>query len=1219
MPRTATLLLALLLAAPARAQDAPPAPPGPAPLDHPGLHTGDAAAAMEALLRALEAAPTDAQVPLVLVELRQVWELVPGGQAACAKRLRAVAERMGPHPLRDDVQASLAELLRATGDVDGLKRLQVARGFVREFLVAGAFGLAPSASLEQPFEPELAAAERDVDPTARFRGLRGEVGWLPLTVEPPEASAQVGRATTARGAVTYALAHVNVPAATEGWLVYTGPSAKLWLNRGLVTVIDRGRERLDQELMVPVRFAAGWNRLLVKTADGRGARFALRLTDARGGALAFEGAARPQPVDLRWAEPTPPRPSDALARLAADTRPARQALYAQALAVTGRGEEAYTVLDDLRRSTPALERSAWFWLLVGDAAQRADHLPGPARRDQARAAYERALALDPRSARARRRLSDFAVADDRTKDAVVLLEQVLADHPGDLTTRLRLIEVLMRKRWLLDAERALDALEAGGPPVGPVLELRAQLEELRGRPREAQAARERLFALDRGKAATLLRRIERALKEGDRARADGALDELLALGWGRFDVLERRAEVARAFADRAGEVAARRARLAERPWDLDLHVTLAELLAQEASTSPAARAEAMTLLEGALGVEPGRHAARRLLRALQGQGDGEDRFWEEWAPDVEKVLAEAPPASHWPKAATACLFDQTVTRIYPDGSSVDVVHQLFKVLDATGIQRYGSRPKGGELLRVRTFTPSGQVLEPIQAAGNTFEMPGLAPGAVVEHAYRVERDAPGFQYTNGPFYFQDPELTEPFWLSRWVLFVHQDAPMALVERNMKRPGITHTVEDRGEWRVHVFTATDRPRFEVEPLSPERDELLPWVKVVERRSLEEIGAFYRELARQGAVVTTQVARKAAELTADLDDDAEKARALYRFVQDHVTRPGDGAATAAQVLSARAGSKTTLLLALLEAARVPHKLVVAGSSPAQAEAVDWTVPEPGHLRNRLIRVEPRGGEPVYVFPEAARLAPYGRLPAELWGAPAYVCERGGGVLEVLPIGRLDAEEQRSRLELTLEPGGKARVEHVRELPAFDLYRLKEAFARAPAAQLRSFFAQQANALFPGARVLESGAARLEEPGVPFGFRLVAEVPGAVRARGDGALTLQTGITPTRLRESLGAHRRREFDLVLRDAVVMRDTARIDLGPYACPRLPPDVVLKTKIGMYSLLHVREGDGRLRVERVLILRAGRVTPEEYPAFHEFLGRIDEAERRTLALEERR
>lgn len=1201
----------------ARGQNAAPAA-GPAPLDHPGLHRGDAKAAMEALLRALEAAPTDAQVPLLLVELRQVWELVPGGPAECAKRLDVVSKKMGPHLLRDDVLAALAELRRFEGDTAGLKQLQDARGFVREFLIAGSFGLAPAASLEEGFEPELAAAEKDVDVRARFQGLRGEVGWVPLTVESPEVAVPVGRAATEQGAVTYALAHVEVPVAGEGWIVYTGPSARLWLNRSLVTSIDRTRERLDQELLVPVRLVAGWNRLLVKVGDGRGARFSVRLVDAGGTPIVGKTSAAPQPVSMSGVEPTPPRSSFALGRLATETAPARQALYAQALAITGRGEEAYTVLDDLRRSSAALEQAGWFWLLVGDIAQRADHLPAAARRDQARSAYERALGLDPTCVRARRRLAEFAFQDDRTKDGILLLEASLKDHPGDLATRVRLVEVLLRKRWLLDAERTVEEAALLGADLPAVLEARAQVLDALDMPREAHAVRERLFTVDKGEAWVLLRRIGRATAEGDRAAAEAALDELLARGWNRFEALDRRADIARAFNDRAGELAARRERVALRPWDLNLHVALAETLAEEALSSPSARAEAVSVLEAVLAQEQGRHAARRLLQALQGQGDGEDRFWEEWTPDLEEVLAGAPDAAHWPRASTACLFDQTVTRIYPDGSAVDVVHQIFKILDESGKERYGSRPKGGELLRVRTITPSGEVLEPIQASGRTFEMPGLAPGAVVEHAFKIERNKEVFQYSNGPFYFQDPDLTEPFWLSRWVIWVHQDAPVVLVERNMNREGITHETERRGEWTVHTYVAKDRPRFEVEPGAPDKDELLPWVKVVERRTLEEIGAFYREAARDGSVVTTQIARKAAEVTFGIDDDSEKARVLYRFVQEHVTRAGQ-ADTAAQILASRAGSKTTLLMALLEAARVPHRLVIAGPSPNLAAPIDWDLPEPGHFGTRLILVEPRGGEPLYVFADAAKLAPYGRLPTELWGAPAYVCEGGGGMLEVLPDERLDAEATRGTIDIALQEGGKARLELLRELPGFDMFRLKEAFASAPAAQLRSFFAQQANQLFAGARVTESGALRLDEAGVPLAFRFVAEVPQAVRGRGDGALTMQTGIPASRLKESLGAHRRREFDLVLREPIVLRDTSRIALGPYACPRLPQDVTLKTRLAQFSLMHVREGANRVRVERLLIIRPGRVSPAEYGAFSAFLSKMDEAERRTLLLEERK
>ena len=78
-------------------------------------------------------------------------------------------------------------------------------------------------------------------------------------------------------------------------------------------------------------------------------------------------------------------------------------------------------------------------------------------------------------------------------------------------------------------------------------------------------------------------------------------------------------------------------------------------------------------------------------------------------------------------------------------------------------------------MAIKVYTPSGEVLEPIRA-GQSFEMPGLAPGAVIEHEFRMEHGPPELQYTNGPWYLQDPELREPFVHSRWIVIAPKDIP-----------------------------------------------------------------------------------------------------------------------------------------------------------------------------------------------------------------------------------------------------------------------------------------------------------------------------------------------------------------------------------------------------------------------------------------------------------
>jgi transposase-like protein len=167
---------------------------------------------------------------------------------------------------------------------------------------------------------------------------------------------------------------------------------------------------------------------------------------------------------------------------------------------------------------------------------------------------------------------------------------------------------------------------------------------------------------------------------------------------------------------------------------------------------------------------------------------GEVDFFSEWDRDVAALVREAPGQAEFPEADTICLFDQTVTRIWEDGSRTEIVHQAFKILTQGGVQRYGQVTIPGEVFRIRTFTPDGRILEPIQAAGGrTFQMPGVEPGAVVvtdgwagyvgleRHGYIHDRRSQRAARTAG----EDPAELLPAvhrvasLAKRWLLGTHQ--------------------------------------------------------------------------------------------------------------------------------------------------------------------------------------------------------------------------------------------------------------------------------------------------------------------------------------------------------------------------------------------------------------------------------------------------------------
>ncbi|MCA8922694.1 MAG: hypothetical protein KDD82_12850, partial [Planctomycetes bacterium] len=1050
--------------------------------DNPFRTRGDAPGALELLLEEVVRAPQTPALPLLLGEVERVRAFVPGSRALVLARYEAALGALGAHPNRDDLLQALVALRFEAGDRDGALALQASRGFLRTWSVVGFFGYT-AAAFEQAWPPELAAQAETLDLTTTFPGRREARGWRPLNyAEPSSISAPLGEALSGSG-VAYAVTHVKLEAEAEARLVFRGPSVKAWVNLHPIAEVDRVRDRTDSELRFSVHLRAGWNRILLKLVGNDRTRFTLRVTDADGTPLPLAGESRSERASAQASPPAYVSPSWGLSALAADLSPAGRALYACSLSEGGRGEEGLIAFDDAVSAHPELAELPWARVLEAQLALRADHLPESLRRQRAQRALERALELDPQHTGAQRSLAEFSLSDDRDLDAVQRLEGILAAAPQDLATRLRLVGVLLQKGWTLAAERALAEAEQLAPNLEGVLDARAQIFRARGDELGEQATRELAFSEDRSRLSTALARFDLALDRGDVDAAAQVHATLEGLGVSQ-DTQERlRERLARARGDDEAWLQVLRDRLAERPWEETHKRRLADALIEVGGA--AHEREALVLLDELLTESPGRHDVRALRDALRGE---EERFWEEWTPDLEQVLSEAPDASHWPRAATACLFDQTVTRVYPDGSAEDAVHQIWRVLTPDGVERYGSRPQAGRLLTIRTRTPDGRILEPIRA-GNTYEMPGLAPGAVVEHAFRSESGPARLQYSNGPFYFQDPDLIEPFWLSRWVIWIHDDAPVEVVQKNMRRPGILVRRERRGPWTIHVFTARDQPRREREPMAPHRDEVLPWVKLIERVSLEELGEFTRARAILAGQVTPTVARTAELVVQGVEGPRARAEALFRFVHEHVTREGN-ATRPAEILAARAGSKTSLLLALLSAAEVPHHFAMAARPRgASGRPLDWDLPELGYFLTPLIRLDlPRGAEQ-WIFAEGAPGSPFDGLPSQVWDATAYVCLPGGGTLDVVPSGDPTERTQRTdtRVRLGLE---RSSFEMRRVIPDYGLYGVKERFSGVPEDRLRRLFVNQAHELYPSAELVSGAFERLEEPGVPLTVHVEAE---------------------------------------------------------------------------------------------------------------------------------
>jgi tetratricopeptide (TPR) repeat protein len=1238
-----------------KAPPPPPAVPGAEVLSLPGEARGDAASELQDLLKAVAERPDDPACVLAADTLGSIWELVPNGRAQVRSLLEMVT---GASPIAgkatvakvgwalDHYRGLLQELRLADGDAKGALEIAKSRGFIRHWMVVGPFGHSQRAILDEVFPPEVDARQRSIDVKARYTTVKGDVSWTKVPAHAVSPVVNFARALRATNGSCYVVAHLESPADQDVAFVYEGGAAKLFLNRALLATVDRHRQRLDPRVRAFGHLRKGWNRIVLKTGDWASS-FSLRLATPEGQAVSdvkFEEELVAHDVEADADSEAPVRDSWTVEELdpkkriypTPDALVVGNCLHAYTLLNTNRSEEAYATLEALgaypkngdaekpakngkpaEKKTPpppaALASSAWFWVLAAEVAEQADHLPDANRRVEARRAYKRALEIDPDHAGARRRLAEYDLEDDKAKEGLSGLEDVIARDPADDSTRIRLFTALMDLKWEHEAEKTLAQLKDHAKDLPAVVGAEIRWTEAKSDRKSLQKLFEKQLASDKRNLWVYERRRQLALASGDEKLARESLDEEERATWesepGEFDL--KRADLARTFADSDSEIAFLKKALDARPQDLDLRERLARAYAEHMGEGDKERA--LALLDDLLEVEPHRLAAQNLRNALRGKPD---EFWKEWEYDASALVKTAPGSEQHPDASVICLQDQTVTRIRRDGSATEVVHELWKILDDDGKEKMGNRQQTGELMQVRVFTTSGEILEPIRAQGRTFELPGLAAGSVIEHEFKLEHGPRDFQYTNGPWYFRDPDLEQPFVHSRWVVIAPKELNLEAIEKNLDTNHVKKTVVERGDEVVRIYETFDQDRIEAEPHMPPKEEFLPWVKLYEHRSLEELAGSYVDVSLGRTYVTPSIQAKADELCAALEGDSAKVKAIYSFVKEHCTHPGGGE-SAAQILAAKGGSKSTLMMALLDAAKVPFRYALAATSPDLDDSTDWDHPEAGQFHTPILRILPRDGAPRWVYPDGPRYVPMEMLPTGLWGAPVLICDGASARLDVLPRGAPADAGSSTRTTVELLPGGGAKAFLTQQIRQMESYGLKEVVKNMDRRQIDNFAAQAANQLFTGARLKGWETPSLEDPNVPFTISLKIEAENVVRKRADGQLTVSPGLDTSKLKQAFGGSSTRKFDLVLKGWTVTRDAVTLDLGPYACSRLPSDVQQESKYGQYSLIYVREGH-KLRIERALTLFPRRVTPAEYKEFLNFIDKVDAAERRPLVVEPR-
>jgi tetratricopeptide (TPR) repeat protein len=1132
----------------------------------------------------------DAAAELALAALsRAPSERSPGAR----DRLRAFVDAPGVSaPLRIEALRALAAFVDPSPDKHASQALAKRRGCIPRWAVATE-GRTPHGEVLSATRPPQGVASRPVV----SRGCAVDVR------SPRSLPSRILLETWVKSARAQEL-QVELEVRDEDvW-------GKVWLGEALVVTRADARRFLPSRTVGRVRLEPGTHRLVMDLAStGSDVQVSVVLVDPKTGQAALgvtlldspEGSAPSSASALDL--PAVPAMATAFAgtrwsSIIADYLTARRALEGGDLDGAEQALERIGVLAP--RFTSALALSADVEL-AGSARQ------GRLGRDQARRRWKHLLQLDPGADAVRLRMAEWHLADDEPDAALSLLSE-MSVHPAHGRLAVVGARALAEKGLVAqaDARLAEEAL-----PVCAVARARLEAIQLRGPLRDRQPAAERVVACD-GDDPSLA---EWALEAGEAQAALAEWERLLERAPSDAARWQRAASAYRA----AGQVAKARASL-ERALDLDPEQLRSWTALADLDAAAGDSASARSTLERGLRLVP---EARSLVAALVALG-GRDPV-ERWRLDGREVIsafeAAERSAARPPYLTPAVLvLDRTVVFVFPDGTRWTLTHNIVKVLEKSGLDRFGEvgLREGAEVLLVRTLKADGRVREPEDLGKLGITAPDLAVGDYVE-VETLTVDAPlpfADGFVGDRFFFSTFEAP----LDRTELVVVAPPGLELGwDLRGDAPSPMITVGPEGE-SVTTFAARQRPALSEEPGAPPHTEYLASVAPFRKIDLAAWRAWSQEQAFRARRGDRALRRTAREVTAGAATPEARVHALLRFVRAHVTPPGHFADEPSLSLARKSGHRTLVFWALCEAAGVPATLWLARprtsgeGAPARVFLPELSYPLLSvELGTRRVFLDPslEGAPPHYLSPElrgaSALLVPGLEVPlaAEL---PRLSPVHGDGA----------TDQQRIELHVDLDQDGKAQVLLVQELVGSAGVAFRNYLADVPRNEVsRELEKQTLGVHFPGVTLTSLEITHLDAPEQPLTLRYRFEVPRFARKKSDGSLEIPASPLPLRVAERYVAVALRTTPLVLGPYEATHTVMHVRLpeGFVLAAGLPEDVSLSAPADVGEFRHgLREEPGGFRatIDSAFVPYA-RVAPALYPRFLRFASEIDAAEQRLV------
>ncbi len=875
--------------------------------------------------------------------------------------------------------------------------------------------------------------------------------------------------------------------------------------------------------------------------------------------------------------------------------------YLYAKIALGRGDAvaARELTRKLNHQTPTAH-----WLVLQAAAALADPLKSAElRRDLARDLLRRAAQQNPRAWYPSVGLARLASAEGQTKEAIEQLRAAQGEWPQANAVRTNLIELLRDGGYVEEADTLVAELAKEMPHACAVLNLQLWSARNRGRMSEVAALSERMMQCDAGSNARLT-----ALRA--QQRYDEAAQELLRLEQlgdplDPAQKIDAELERARLANDQALVKQLREQRSAywyDRP---EPQLDRADVLLAAGDDKGAIQ----TIANG-LAKDPGDlYELRRVQDALS----GEDLF-KGFRKNADEVIKAFAPSAQSYDQPQVLVLDYTVVRLFEDGSSVSLTHNIIRPQSQESVDENGefTVPDGARLLSLHTRKADGTLLEPDAIPGkSSWSLPNLAPGDYVEFEFvRGESPSVGFPggYLGDRFYFQSFEV--PFDHSELVVVMPETMQPVLDPRGPLPP---LAQEKKDGLNVLRWTARQSKALAPEPASVATREFLPSINLGVKVSWSAYVESLRDLLVDKDVYDPAAQEFVLSLLGDKVNAPKSVRAelLFRWVTEQIEVSNEVFGSAPAMLAARTGSRERVLKYMLGLAEIESDLVLVRG--AEADHSQAALPDPETFGYLVLRVATEDG--VRFLHAGARHAPFGYLPPQLRGELAMVVDAKGEVTQ-LPARDIERDVRTVELDATLSTDGQGLVKVRETHRGASAVEWRNDLDAIPAGELETRFAQQYAAnVIAGARMTELKVIDRDKPESPLVLEYTLEVADLGQRSGNQQRI--GGLFPTLLSSRYARTGSRTTTEIVTppQAVDVRTQLHLPKGARVVALPKAGALTHPSKAKFETRSENQHDV-LALSRSLRLPVTRVAPDEYPGFAAFCRTADALEASELVID---